>query len=235
MAEARSSALRASRSPGIMKVAAPSGVAGIYLTYAALRRGPVVLVMPITATQGGLAALVSVALGEHLAPLAALGLGIVMLGMYPVMRRPRDETGKPPHPTAAIGLAALCAVASAFALYGGARAGATLGAPWLLATFRVVGVLGVALPMAASGRLRRPGRATRFVVFAALADAGALASYVVGATHGSVAVPAVISSQFAAVSVVIGLLTMGERLTRIQVCGIVAILGGVALVTAAQG
>ncbi len=215
-------------------VAAPSGVAGIYLTYAALRRGPVVLVMPITASQGWLVAVVAVALGEHLAVLAALGLTVVMLGMYAVMRRPGGAAGEVPHPTGAIALAALCAVVSALALYGSARAGAELGAPWLLATFRVVGVLGFAVPVAASGRLRRPGRATRFVLFAALADAGAFASYVVGATHGSVAVPAVISSQFAAVAVVIGFLTMGERLTRAQLVGMVAILGGVALVTAAQ-
>ena len=90
------------------------------------------------------------------------------------------------------------------------------------------------VPLALAGRLRSPGRALRFVVFSGLADTGAFASYVVAATHGGVAVPAVISSQFAAVSALIAVFAMGERLTRFQVCGVLAILCGVAVVTAVQ-
>lgn len=215
-------------------LAAATAVAALYLMYAALQRGPVVLVMPLTAAQGGLAALLSVALGERLRTPAAIGLAVVMLGMYAVMRRPGSRAGDAPHPTAAVALAALCAAVSALALYSSARAAASLDAPWLIATLRTAGVLGLTVPLAASGRLRRPGPATPFVVFSGLADTGAFASYVVAAAHGGVAVPAVISSQFAAVSVVIGLLGMGERLTRTQLGGIVLILLGVALVTAAQ-
>lgn len=211
-------------------VTAPAAVVALYLMYAALRLGPVALVMPITASQGGVAALIAVSLGEHLQTLAAIGLAIVMLGMYAAMRRP----GNVPHPTAAVVLAALCAAVSGLALYGSARAGASLGAAWLLAALRTAGVLGVTLPLALSGSLRRPGAATHLVVFSGLADTGAFASYVVAATHGSVAVPAVVSSQFAAVSAVLGVFAMGERLTPTQLWGIVAILGGVVLVTAAQ-
>ncbi len=50
----------------------------------------------------------------------------------------------------------------------------------------------------------------------------------------SIAVPAILASQYAAVAVLIGVVTMGERLTRSQLAGVVAILGGVALVTAVQ-
>lgn len=214
-------------------LAASMAVSALYLMYAAVRRGPVVLVMPITASQGGIAALIAVALGERLHSLAGVGLGVVMLGMYAVMRRP-GGSGRDAHPTAAVLLAALCAAFGALALYSSARAGSSLGAPWLLTLLRVAGVLAIAGPLVASGRLSRPGPATRLVVFCGLADSAAFASYVVAATHGSVAVPAIISSQFAAVSVVIGVLAMGERLTRVQLGGIVAILGGVALVTAAQ-
>ncbi len=215
-------------------LAASMAVVSLYLMYAALRRGPIALVMPITASQGGLAALVAVGLGEHLRAIAGIGLAVVMLGLYAIMRRPARREGATPHPTAAVALAALCAVLSALALYGAARSAQSLGTAWLLATLRTAGVLGLTVPLALSGRLRRPGPALPLVVFSGLADTGAFASYVIGASHGGVAVPAVISSQFAAVSALIGVVAMGERLTRVQVCGGVAILGGVALVTAVQ-
>jgi drug/metabolite transporter (DMT)-like permease len=109
-----------------------------------------------------------------------------------------------------------------------------LGAAWLLVILRSAGVLGLGVPLAVSGRLRGPGSASRLVVFCGLADTVAYASYVVAASEGGVAVPAVISSQFAAVTVLIGMTAMGERLTRLQVGGIVGILAGVALVSAAQ-
>jgi len=215
-------------------VAAPAAVGALYLMYAALPRGPVSLVMPITASQGGVAALIAVGLGERLETLAAVGLGIVMLGMYAAMRRPAGLAGGASHPWAALLLAALCGVLSGLGLYASAQAGDALGAAWLIAVLRAAGVLALALPLAASGRLRRPGRATPFVLFSGLADTGAFASYVVAASVGSVAVPAVLSSQFAAVSAVLAVFTMGERLTRVQRAGIVAILAGVALVTVVQ-
>jgi drug/metabolite transporter (DMT)-like permease len=211
-------------------LAAPTAVSSLYAMYAALRRGPAVLVLPLTASQGGVAALVAVAFGEHLQVAAALGLVVVMFGMYAVIR-PRASL---PHPTAAILLAVLCAVISGFALYGSARAGDGLGALWLLAILRLAGVLGLTLPVALRGALRWPRRALRQVAFCGVADTGAFTSYVFAANHGGIAVPAVISSQFAAVSVLIGLVLMGERLSRLQLGGVVGILAGVALVTAVQ-
>src|SRR5689334_5224008 len=47
-------------------------VVSLYALYAAIRRGPVSLVGPSTASQGGLAALVAVALGESLKTAAAI-------------------------------------------------------------------------------------------------------------------------------------------------------------------
>lgn len=214
-------------------VAAPSAVVSLYLTYAALRRGPVSLVMPITAAQGGVAALIAVALGERLEMLAAVGLGIVLLGTYAAMRRPTGPIDAH-YPAAALVLAALSAAVSGLALYAGARSGAALGTPWLLLVLRTVGVLALALPLAARGSLPRPRAAMPFVVFSGLADTAAFASYVYAANHGGVAVPAVLSSQFAAVSALLAVFAMGERLTRVQVAGTVSILLGAALVTAVQ-
>lgn len=218
---------------GWTALAAVAAVSSLYLMYAALRRGPVVLVMPITAAQGGIAALIAVALGERLEPLAGVGLAAVTLGMLAVIRPPRGVESSS-HPTVAIVLAGLCAALSGFALYGSARASDSLGTPWLLLAVRTAGVLALTLPLALSGRLRAPGPALRLVVFCGLADTAAFASFIVAAGQGSIAVPAVIASQFAAVSVLLGVLAIRERLTRTQLAGVLGILGGVALVTAVQ-
>jgi drug/metabolite transporter (DMT)-like permease len=69
------------------------------------------------------------------------------------------------------------------------------------------------------------------VLFSGVAEVVAFACFVVGADHAGVAVVAVLSSQFAVVSAVIGYVALGERLARAQLVGIVAILAGVAVVT----
>jgi drug/metabolite transporter (DMT)-like permease len=214
--------------------AAPAAVASLYAMYAALRRGPSVLVLPLVASQGGVAAVVAVGFGEHLRAAAAVGLAVAMLGMYAVMRPPHVSRRELPHPTAAVALAVVCAAISGFALYASARAGAGVGAVWVLAILRLAGVLAVSVPVAVRGRLRLPRSALRPVVFCGLADTAAFTSYVLAANRGGVAVPAVISSQFAAVSVLIGVVLMGERLSRLQLGGVAGILAGVALVTAVQ-
>jgi drug/metabolite transporter (DMT)-like permease len=210
-------------------------VAALYTLYAALRRGPVSLVVPITASQGALAALLAVALGESLQGAAAIGLIVIFVGMVAVMRRPRSAESELSHPSTAIVFALLSAVLSAFALYGSARAGSAIGAAWLLVFLRTAGLLSLGGPLLVSGRMRLPGPAMRLVVFSGVADYLAFGSYVIAATHGGVAVPAVVSSQYAAVAAVLAVVLLGERLTRPQLAGVVAILAGVAVVTAVQG
>lgn len=214
-------------------LAAPLAVSSLYVMYAALRRGPVALVMPIVASQGGVAALLAVATGEALETPAAIGLGVVMGGMYAAMRPPRGLASGS-YPKVAVALAALCALLSGLALVATARAAAAVGPLWILAALRLAGVLAVTLPVAAKSSLGRPGKATAAILFSGVSDTVAFASYAIAAGGGSVAVAAVLASQFAAVSALIGVVRMGERLTRLQTAGIVAILAGVALVTVAQ-
>ena len=217
---------------GWAALAVVGAVVSLYLMYAALRRGPVVLVMPLTAAQGGLAAVVAVAAGEHLSGIAAAALLVMTLGMLVAMRRPSAHPA--PHPTLAVALAALSAAVAASALFATPRAADELGTLWMLAILRIGGVLGLTLPLALAGRLRPPRGVLRFVVFSGLADAGAFGSYIYAATRSGVAVPAVLASQYAAVSAIMAALLLGERMTRVQLAGVVAILAGVAVVTGAQ-
>jgi drug/metabolite transporter (DMT)-like permease len=59
------------------------------------------------------------------------------------------------------------------------------------------------------------------------------AIYTVGA-QDSIAIAAVLASQFAAMAAVGGFIVFGERLTRLQGVGVVAVLVGVAIVTLVQ-
>ena len=56
-------------------------------------------------------------------------------------------------------------------------------------------------------------------------------SYTTGARHG-IAIAAVLSSQFGAIASVAGYYLFGERLTRVQVAGVVTLVAGVAVLSA---
>ena len=91
----------------------------------------------------------------------------------------------------------------------------------------------VALPLAATRRLRLTRAALPLVVVAGLCEVGGFASFAVGARHG-IAITAVLASQFAALAVLAAYVLFRERITRVQLAGVVAIAIGVAVLTALQ-
>jgi drug/metabolite transporter (DMT)-like permease len=191
-----------------------------------------VIVMPICAAQGAVAALIGAAAGETVGRLGAVGIVLTIVGLYGAMRAPRRHEARAD--PVALAFAAASALTAGVALYASTRAGHSLGTPWTIASLRMAGVLGVTIPLALRGGFRLPRSATPYVVFSGLADTGGLASYVYASTRAGVIVPSVLSSQYAAISALLGMLALGERPTRAQVSGVCAILAGVAIVTAAQ-
>ncbi len=207
-----------------------TSVGGLSLVYAALRVGKVGVVAPISSTEGALAAIFSVAfLGEELSPGVGAALAVVATGVVAVTYQARLEDF---HLRPAL-LALASAAVFGVGLIASARAGDAIGPMWTILVARAVGVVAVAIPLALSGRLVRPGRALPLVVFSGLAEVVGFAAYIIGARDG-VAVPAVLSSQFAAVAAVLSFLVFGERLTRLQVAGACAIGAGVAAVAVLQ-
>jgi drug/metabolite transporter (DMT)-like permease len=203
-----------------------TSVSGLGLVYAALRSGKVGVVAPITSTEGALAAVFSVAfLGEHLTVAVSCALAVIAAGVVVVTSQARlpDLQLRP----ALLALAA--AAVFGVGLVASSRAGDAIGPFWTILVARSVGVMFVALPLALTGRLPRPGRALPLVVFSGVAEVTGFAGYIIGARDG-VAVPAVLSSQFAAVAAVISFVAFGERLTRSQLAGAVSITAGGAAV-----
>lgn len=238
-----------------------SFTAGLLLAYQALVIGRVSIVTPIVSTEGGLAALASVVLGEALGVPTAIVLAVIAVGVVlaSIDRRtdeiaeagtpmsgddPADSVDVVPAPTApepgarprhvredpaATRRSILLAIAAAGAFSIGLVTSARLGdvpISWILLVSRLVGVLLIAIPLAARGRLRISRRALPFVIISGVLEALGSALYVTGA-HASPATAAVLSSQFASIAALSAFLLFGERLGRVQFVGIVLVFVGV--------
>ncbi len=231
--------------------------AGLLLAYRALVIGRVSIVTPIVSTEGGLAALASVVLGEALGIPTAVVLALMAVGIVlaSIDRRadeditdtaldPDDPDAAVPVPTAPVPAARplhrredpaatrrsiLLAISAAAAFSIGLVSSARLGdtpISWIVFSSRAVGVLLIAAPLIARGRLRLSRRALPLVVVSGVLEAAGSTAYVIGA-HASPATAAVLGSQFAAIAAVSAFILFKERLARVQVVGVSVIVIGV--------
>ena len=212
-----------------MLVAGFGNVSGLLLEYSALRRGKVGVVTPVTSTEGAIAAVLAVAAGEALgvAPaglLALVALGVVLAGAAPAESTLDQRT------SGAFWLAALAALSFGIGSFATGHLSASLPVGWAVLPPRLVGVAVVTIPLALSRRLRLSRTAFPLVVFTGIAEVLGFVSFAVGARE-SVAIAAVLGSQFAAVASVVAYVFLRERLTRLQLAGVVLILVGVAALT----
>lgn len=218
------------RTLGWLAISGAGNIAGLLLEFAAFRTGAVGIVAPIVSTEGALAALASVASGEHLGAGSAAALAVVVAGVV-MAAVATGETG----PREARLRTALFAVGSAGcfggSLFATGHVGRSLPLAWAALPPRLVGVAVIAIPLAATARLRLTRRAAPLVALAGACEVGGFAAFVVGARHG-LAVSAVLASQFGALAALLGLVLFRERLTRTQIAGVATIAIGVAAVSA---
>ena len=218
----------------IMVVIGLSNVGGLLLVYTALRGGNVAIVAPIVSTEGAIGALIAVLAGEQIAPgsgpiLAAIAIGVFLASRERstetmVGNRPKDSTIR----TAALALGA--AAAFGLNIYFVSVLGGALPAIWTALPARLFGAFAVALPLVLIGKMRVTRRAAPFVLVAGLAEVGGVVSLAIGA-QDSIAVTAVMASQFAALAVIAAVVFFHERVTRSQAVGIALIAVGVAALT----
>ncbi|MFN0153580.1 MAG: EamA family transporter [Gaiella sp.] len=204
-----------------------------FLMYAALVHGSVSVVMPIIAVSGAIAAVISVVLGERLGLPAGAGLVVLTVGLLVVLTRPGTADGGS-HGLRPLLFAAASATCAGIGLYGVTKTTGWLGVVGVVAVVRAAGFLIVGVPTIAGRRFRRPGRAMPYVLFSGVADTLAFGALVWAEDRDGVAVPAVISSQFAAIAALLGILRLGERPTRLQAAGVLALLTGITIVSAAH-
>jgi uncharacterized membrane protein len=221
-------------SAGWLALAGTGNVGGLLLAYRALRAGKVSIVAPITSTEGAIAAVISIAAGEHLAAASGAMLGVIAAGILLASLGPATQVETSRGRTIlTVLLATAAACAFGASLYAIGRAGRQLPVAWALLPARVVGVAFVAVPLVLAGRLRLTHESAPFVVVGGVCEVLGLASFALGARHG-LAVSAVLASQFGAIAAVVGVVSFRERLSRPQLAGICAIAVGVAALSALQ-
>jgi drug/metabolite transporter (DMT)-like permease len=216
-------------------VAGAGNILGLLLTYSALRTGNVGIVAPIVSTEGAVAAILAVLGGEELGAGSAVVLALIALGIALAATSAESpvETSAGRHPAAVPLLALLAACSFGVSIYATARASAELPIAWAVAPPRILGVLFIAVPLAATARLHITRSALPFVVVSGIGEVVGFAFFAVGSRH-NIAVAAVLSSQFAALAAVAAYFLFRERLSRVQLAGVVTIVAGVAVLTALQ-
>ena len=216
----------------LLLVYGASYTGGLLLAYRALTVGRVSIVTPIVSTEGAVAAVIAVLLGEALSLPLALTLGAIVVGVVlagierdpgegsPTRLRPGDHARIP------VVLAVAAALVFGVGLVVGAKLGASVPFAWIVLSARVVGTAVIALPLIARGRLRLTRETLPLVVVSGTLEAVGAWSYVFGA-QDSIAVTAVLGAQFAVISSLIAFALFHERLARVQVIGVAVVVAGV--------
>ena len=209
------------------------GVIGLLLVYRGLRIGKVGVVTALASTEGAIAAVLAVIAGERLTlPVVAM-LCVIAVGIAIVALASGDATEEvaAADERRAVIFGVFAALAFGVTIYSTAQLGKDMPALMAVLPVRIVGVVGVLIPLALTGRLQLTRRAVPMVVLIGAAEVFGNASYVVGSGQ-SIAISAVLASQFAAIATVGAFFLFHERLTPGQRAGFVAIALGVAMLTA---
>jgi drug/metabolite transporter (DMT)-like permease len=206
-----------------------ANVVGLLMVYAGLRVGKVGIVAAIASTEGAITAIIAAIAGEPLtaitmAVLVFIAAGIFLAALAPDVGPVNEHAGR-----AAL-FASGAALLFGFGLYAAGRVSADVPAVWVVFPARVVGVTAVALPLVVRRRLTITRSAAPLVVAAGMLEVIGFVSFTFGARH-SIAIAAVLASQFAAISAIAAYLLFHEKLARFQIAGVVAIVAGVTVLT----
>ena len=207
-------------------------IAGLLVAYSAFRIGKVGLLAPIIATEGSVAAVIATLTGESLPGLAAVSL-VVIVGGIVLAAVARDPAPLPAErPVLSIVLAIVATLIFGMNLYASGKLSGQLPMAWYLLPPRLVGTAFIAIPFLLARRLpmRRPALIPVLVV--ALAEIVAFITYAIGAQQ-SIAITAVLASQFAPLTTIFAWIAYKEKLGRAQIIGIALILIGVVTLTLA--
>ena len=218
-------------------VAGATYVAGLYLAYRALTIGPVGIAAPITSTEGAIAAVIAVVLGEPLGPVAATMLGLIVLGVVLASIAPSAmDVGATLRRVGSSRTTALFAAAAAIVFGVGLVASArsvTQGMPvvWVALVARLIGVAAFTIPLAIRHRLPISRPVVPLVIIAGVGEVLGTSVYTIGA-QGGIAIAAIIASQFATLATVLAYFIFGERLGRLQMAGVGLVVVGVTALSA---
>lgn len=205
-------------------------IGGMVFNYAALSGGKIPVTAPIVSTEGSIAAVLAVLSGEPaslllVAMVALIGVGVFVVALQPGGGADVLSEGSSRHLAFALAAALIFGVG----LFAAGRASEGVPPSFVVAAGRLVGLAFLTLPLALTRRLRIDRRVVPFVVFAGVAEVVGVYLFAWGARE-SIAVTAVLSSQFAVVAALIAHV-LGERISVRQWAGVVAVTAGVVVIT----
>jgi drug/metabolite transporter (DMT)-like permease len=207
-------------------VAGAGNIIGLVCEYTAVRSGKVGVVAAIASTEGGVAAVLSAIAGEPISATVAAVLALIATGILLASLEQSKAEVADRWATKAVILAFAAALSFGISLYTVGHVSGDVEFAWLVLPARLVGVAVITLPLAVRGGLRIPKRTTPFVLAAGVAEVVGVASFAWGA-RDSISITSVLGSQFAAMSALGAFFFFGERLRRIQIVGVAAIIVGV--------
>lgn len=199
-------------------------VIGLVVGYRAFGAGAAALVAPIMSTEGAIAALLAILLGERVSVAtlvfaACIAIGVILATMAP---KAGTELYSPNARRAAV-LAIIAALVFGVSLFATGRAASEAPAMWVVLAAPLVGVAIVAVPLIAMRKTEFTPGAIPLVIAGGAAEVLGILSYSAGARH-NVAVAAVLCTQFATLTVVCARIFFGERLSRMQAVGVAVVL-----------
>jgi drug/metabolite transporter (DMT)-like permease len=207
-------------------------VLGLVAQFSALRRGRVSVIVPVSSAEGAVAAMLAVAAGAHLPTAGWAALGVLIAGVLITAgsQWPRADADPGADGLRPVGLAVVAALFFGCGLFLQGKAGASAPLGLAIAPPSFMGVLIVALPLASASRINSPRGARGWILGVAAAELTGFVFYVIGARH-SLPVAAVLSAQYATISVLLSVVFLRERLSSGQMVGFALTILGVTVLS----
>ncbi|MEI6689255.1 MAG: DMT family transporter [Thermoleophilia bacterium] len=216
----------------LVLVGATGSVVGLRFTYKALSQGKVGVVVAITSTEGAIAAAIAFALGAPFGLVAGLGIMLATMGVAAVGlgRHAADSAEAIRDNRKAAINAAVAAGVFGSSLYVSGDVASRVGPPWVVMGARWLGILTMALPQLLRGRFSAARPALFFALFAGALESSGFLGFLWGA-ETNVGIAAVVATQYATIATLISWLFLHERLSRVQLAGVAAVVSGVILLS----
>jgi drug/metabolite transporter (DMT)-like permease len=214
-----------------------AGGTGVALLYRGLAIGTMSVVAPTTAVCAvAIPVAVAIALGERPEPTVLAGIGVALIAIVLVSQSgvsPVASSDSRSHAGAALLLAIASGVAIGIFFLALARTSSGAGMWPLLAARGASALLfaGMAL-VAGHGSLRMPRAVLPLAIACGLLDMGANGLYLVATRGGALSVIVTLASLYPASTVVLARVVLHERLSWMQVAGVLTCLVAIALIVA---
>ncbi|MCF8527102.1 MAG: DMT family transporter [Candidatus Nanopelagicales bacterium] len=215
---------------GWMLIAGAGNVGGLILAAAAFRVGKVGVVTPVLATEGAIAAVVAALMGESIAPIIALLLMVIVIGIVVSAIAPDPEPLDHERPVLAVALSTIGAFAFGFSLFATGTISDELPIAWVLMPARIVGLVALAIPLIVIGQLKITRRAAPMVTAMGVLEVVGFVLFAIGAQY-QVGVTSVMASQFAPIAAILAYVVFREKLGRLQITGVAILVAGVTTLT----